>query len=212
MSNNMSMNRFNLSNYMSNMQFRANSLLDVTNMQNMQNNMHNMHNMQSWFQYVEYALLTLLMVHIGDDFQPSHQIIRVMIHDLPQCRHKLVPELLTLESMIGLNSGLNVSSSGFTSWSNLKFVLLPGGGSGSRFVPVAPNISPMCAHVLPQCGRVATWTINNVLDLQRSMKSKATNAFDGVTCPSHFQSRLRSFFARTVLFRIQPMQIILYSL
>ncbi len=52
---------FNMSNNMSNMQFRANTLLDMTNMQNMQNNMQNMHNMQSWFQYVEYALPTLLM-------------------------------------------------------------------------------------------------------------------------------------------------------
>jgi hypothetical protein len=33
-----------MSNNMSNMQFRANALLVVTNMQNMQNNMYNMHN------------------------------------------------------------------------------------------------------------------------------------------------------------------------
>ncbi len=52
---------FNVSNNMSIMQFRANTLLDATNMQNVHNNMHNMHNMQSWFQYAEYALLTLLM-------------------------------------------------------------------------------------------------------------------------------------------------------
>ncbi len=50
-----------MSNNMSHMQFRANTLLDVTNMQSMQNNVHNMHNMQSWFQYVEYAFPTLLV-------------------------------------------------------------------------------------------------------------------------------------------------------
>ncbi len=43
MSNNMSINMFNMSNNMSSMQFRANTLLDVTNMQNMQNNMHTPH-------------------------------------------------------------------------------------------------------------------------------------------------------------------------
>ncbi len=47
-----------MSNSMSNMQIRANTSLDATNMQN---NMHNMHNMQSWFQYAEYALPTSLM-------------------------------------------------------------------------------------------------------------------------------------------------------
>ncbi len=36
-----------MSNNVSNMQFKANTLLDVTNMQNMHKNMHNMHNMQS---------------------------------------------------------------------------------------------------------------------------------------------------------------------
>jgi hypothetical protein len=57
---------FNMSENMSNMQFRANTLLDVTNMQSMQNNtsMHNMHVMQSLFQYVEYELSSLLMYRV----------------------------------------------------------------------------------------------------------------------------------------------------
>jgi hypothetical protein len=58
-----------MSNNMSNMQFRANTLLDATNMQNMHNNMHNM---ESWFQYVEYAFPTLLMARL----LPKHELAR----------------------------------------------------------------------------------------------------------------------------------------
>ncbi len=40
-----------MSNKMSHMHLRANTLPDATNIQNMQSNMHNMHNMQSWYKY-----------------------------------------------------------------------------------------------------------------------------------------------------------------
>jgi hypothetical protein len=85
---------FNMSNNTSNMRFKANSLLDVTNMQNMQNHMHNMHNMQSWFQYVGYALplfADVVLDHgVGLQHWITHKFMKIKvqypfsIHDLYQ--------------------------------------------------------------------------------------------------------------------------------
>ena len=60
---------------MSNMRFKANTLLDVTNMQNMQNHMHNMHNIQSWLQYVGYAPPLFADVVLDHGIGVQHWII-----------------------------------------------------------------------------------------------------------------------------------------